>query len=568
MIRRTKKEGFTLIELLVSIAVLSVIMVVIGVTVWKIIDLSNDKKDKIMLSSIKIGAVDYINEFKQDDKYWFVDVNNTEIEYACTTVGMLINKGFLKEGVIGLKTDDNKIISKDTSIRVDRNKYTKVNNDFILFNDYVCEEISDIYVSFNVDGISNEGYSNWYNNDVTIDIKVSNLSQVGDYEYLYNGVKKEYTEENSISDKWKIIVDEQGENIDVCLNIIDLKDKQREFCLSDNNLVYNMDKERPSVPELSLNKNNNYELVSKNASDNVTDSSNLVYYLSNYVTGNKGNAVWGISSDYRVSNEVISSYVIDEAGNKSDVVTGKLNITNPETVESVKKYYCDVNGNYYDTYSEASNNCYYYGSGNVYEKTKYYCDNDSSREFDSANEAYNSCSYTETIETGYLCGEDECYYTNTFECRNNNGSFDWTVTGNSSTNHTCESAGYSGFEKIFYCDVKEPDVNECSSEAIGNVTTITYNCNYYCKGDVINDNYSSYSYYVCQLYGSYLDNKYDTRNEAEENCVVSESGTVSNKYYCSITNKYYGSQTEASTACSNRCSSGSYYDGGCYSFEK
>lgn len=560
MRKRTKKEGFTLIELLVTIVILGISVVLIGGIVLKINDLSNNKKNNIMLSSIKTSALDYTNEFKLEDKYWFVDSSSTDIEYACTTVGMLINKGFLNDNVIGLKIDNDKIISSDTSIRIDRNRNTKVYNDFVLFNESLCDEVADIEVAFTVNGTSNDGYSNWYNDDVTIGIIVNNLYFVQDYEYLYNDIKKSYHEENPLSENWNIKVDEQGKNIDICLNFIDIKDNKKKVCLSDNNQVYNMDKEKPNVPLLSLDKNSNYELVSKNASDNITARNDLVYYLSEYVNGSKGNAKWSISSDIRTSNELVSSYVVDEAGNKSDVVTGRLNISDSVNVTSVTKYYCEENEIYYDKESTASNNCYGYYDGTVIEKNIYYCDDGRGGEYFTESDAIEYCSYSEHIETDWLCLSGECYTEGIYECyEKSKGEYGWAyIRDGYGTDHTCAGAGYPGLTKIYTCT----SFPSCNTP--GELVNIYRECDYYCVGDYTYDNYSSYSVYECDLDGSTYDNYYT----AVSWCYESYSGNVVNKYYCSVTNKYYNSLSAANNACLNQCSKGTYYNGGCYSFEK
>ena len=152
---RKKDKGFTLIELLATVAIASVITAIGVFAVQKIIKTSETKKQEISIKNIVKSASQYTEEFKTLDKYWTkVGEEQPNIEYACTTVGMLINKGFLKKDVIGLEIEiDGKkeTVRETTSIKIDRDINTKVfNSEDVIFNSTECSETANIDLNFEV----------------------------------------------------------------------------------------------------------------------------------------------------------------------------------------------------------------------------------------------------------------------------------------------------------------------------------------------------------------------------------------------------------------------------------
>lgn len=553
------KRGFTLIELLAIVAILAFLLVVGTISVSSLISTSEEEGSKISESSIKNSATQYAIEFKQAEKFWFEDNVKTDIEYVCTTIGMLINKGFLKDDVLGLIIDDNKKIDKSTSIKIERNKNTKVYTEEVLFNTSTCDEPTDINISYTVSGESNAGYENWYKNDVTIEINVTNKSQIGSYNYMYNGKSKSYTETAKNKDNWKITVGEQGKNIDICMNIVDIKDREKLHCLSDNNLAYNMDKEKPSAPTLNLNKTGNYQIVANGSTDTITSNSNLTYYLSGNTetNNNKGQAVLSFSANDRFENKEIKAYAIDEAGNKSSTTIKILNIIDSIDTPIATKYYCSLNEKYYDNESYAKNNCTEEEDGEVSEITYWYCNDNPDKEYSSEDDAFEKCSYTEDDTFEGDCSPDGCYYITEYVCTVANHMWEQTGNPNKSTGHSCPS----GYVKDFNCD-SAPDPTPCNTPYEYDYVKVS--CSYVCQGSVTIDNYSSTTYYTCSL----DNNEYSNRVTAENNCWEEYEGTVTKKYYCSKTKKYYDTKEKANNACGKQCNSGTYYEGGCYSFNE
>lgn len=579
-----KKKGFTLIELLVTILIIAVTFTIAGFAIVGLIDTSEKQSKTISIKSVKSSANQYVSEEKGADKYWFGSNEDSNIEYACTTVGILINKGYLKEDVTNLEFEDKKI-DKDTSIRVERDKTTKVSKDEILFNDSECNETSTINISFEVSGSHNVGYDDWYNSDVTIKINADNTSQIGEYTYLVNGETGSVSEENAKDTNWKIKVGKEGKDIDVCVNVTSLRDKESTFCLSDENKKYNMDKTKPSVPIITLTENNGYQITSSGSTDNVTTSDKLLYYITEdsveMVSKNPESGSYINPVDTRTNLSIISSYVIDEAGNKSNVSERELVIKSSENRTSEKKYICSLyQNNYYNTESEAKAVCS--TTGTVSNETTYYCYSNPS--LSSVNYSYvaNNC-YEYGVITQSGGGSQRINYAVdgysniTYRC----ATGAWTVIDTDSSDYGCNNGIYDGYFISYTCTPNGIGTQSCSPN--NSTTYLPRSCTnycytyvdipvtYYCSLGYIVSSYSSpcytsgtvgsYTNYYCSLnnlsYGDY--------QSALNNC--SSQGSISNKYYCNLTNRYYNSENEAITACSNYCSSGTYYSNACYTFK-
>lgn len=607
---RKKDKGFTLIELLVTIAILTLVVSIAVVVVLNIMDSSEEKKNEIDITTVRKAANLYTEEFKLDEKYWSVDSSDSETEYSCTTIGMLINKGFLKEKIIGTKVNINeeeKTINRDTSIKIDRNKSTKVYTGEVLFNTAVCSEVADISVNFEVNGTKNDGYDNWYNNDVSIRVNATNTGLISDVDYTVQVGNDTERVINPVvngekTNNWNISIGEQGREIDVCLTITDRKDKTLKFCLSDANLEYNMDKEKPSTPTLVLNKNGDYELVSSGSRDNITSESELVYHFSENDDTSKGDAKYTIPVSTRYeTGKNINTFTVDEAGNKSDSATKNLVIKNSQTVSSSSKYFCSLDGSgiYYDTQAQATSSCTNrITNHSVTPKTVYTCSLNSN-EYTTQSNASSNCydTKTGTISSSYYCSSGgtrsgtTCTHTTT---QNGQKSFylqcsptanAWQAYDYSSTSYGCPS-GYS--KTSFTCGTCTKCGTSCSSH--GSTTSQTVSCTNYCS-----KTYSATRECYCALTGSssctascskttygtvgtktkytcsYNNQTYTNESQARSACAVSTSGTTSSTHYCNLTNKTYSTASEATNACTNYCapdvnntSRNPYYNGACY----
>ena len=78
---KNKRKGFTLIELLVTIAIMAFVVIISFTIIKSAIDRSKTESNNVTISSIAKSALTYTEEFKTQDKYWFIDSNNTNIEY-------------------------------------------------------------------------------------------------------------------------------------------------------------------------------------------------------------------------------------------------------------------------------------------------------------------------------------------------------------------------------------------------------------------------------------------------------------------------------------------------------
>ena len=586
---KNKRKGFTLIELLVTIAIMAFVVIISFTIIKSAIDRSKTESNKVTISSIAKSALTYTEEFKTQDKYWFIDSNNTNIEYACTTVGMLINKGILKDSVIGATLED-KTVDKDTSVLVKRDKNTKVYTDEILFNQEVCGEDATIEVSFDLFG--NKGNNDWYIEDVGVKINVTNVSQVDKNYTTYtivspNEGSKTATTNSKSGDEsdgtWSIKVANEGKDLDFCVNLKNLKDKYQTFCLSNSNKKYSMDKTKPTIPDLKLNKDtNNYYVVSNGSTDNVTSQDKLKYYFSEDSLSYIGSIDYKLDTSLRTKKE-LNVYVEDEAGNKSDKISKILNIIDSQTTNTtdVTRYICSFYDENYATDTEAKDNCHKTITGTVTSKKIYKCSLNNN-EYENNTTAKSKCkkttegtitSDTKTTDISTTVGGSCTYH---LLCT----SGTWMSTGQTCTNNGCP-AGYD--KSSFSCgdyggggscstpDATSSHTASCTNYCSGQRTTTTYYCSlgwtvssYYddCSSTTTG-NVTSFDRYYCSL----DDKNYSSNESASNSCSKVEEGTTSDKtmYYCSLTNKYYDSNNDAVNACTNYCSVGDYLSNGCYS---
>ncbi len=587
---KNKRKGFTLIELLVTIAIMAFVVIISFTIIKSAIDRSKTESNNVTISSIAKSALTYTEEFKTQDKYWFIDSNNTNIEYACTTVGMLINKGILNDSAIGATLED-KIVDKDTSVLVKRDKTTKVYTDEILFNQEVCGEDASIEVNFDLFG--NKGNNDWYIEDVGVKINVTNASQVDKnyttYTVVYpsEGSKTATTNSKSGDESdgtWSIRVGNEGKDLDFCVNLKNLKDKYQTFCLSDSNKKYSMDKTKPTIPDLKLNKDtNNYYVVSNGSTDNVTSQDKLKYYFSENDLSYIGSIDYKLDTSLRTKKE-LNVYVEDEAGNKSDKISKILNIIDSQTTNTtdVTRYICSFYDENYATDTEAKDNCYKTTYGDVSSKKIYTC-SIKEKEYEDENTAKGDCyettngtitSNTTTSNISTTVG-GSCTYD--LVCT----SGMWMSTGQSCTNNGCPSGydkssfscgDYGGGGSCSKQGATSSHTASCTNYCSGQIETTTYYCSIpgvYVSGP--NDNCSKTTYGDVTNFDRYycsLDKEnYSSYESASNSCFRVDEGTTSDKtmYYCSLTDKYYDSNNDAVNACTNYCSVGDYLSSGCYS---
>lgn len=364
-----KKKGFTLIELLITIGVLALISLIGIVTIIGLTKKSKEQSINLTVKNIKIASVDYINEFKKDNKYWYSIDNNQDVEYACVTVGQLINKGSLKDNVLNIKYNGN-TITKETSIMLKRNKNTLVLlEEDLEFNNTNCLDDGDINVSFTVDGTVGE--NNYYISSPKVTLSIVNDSQIDKEETNYKLINNTNTKTTKYQDN-TYIIEEEGKNINLCLDVYTNKGNNKSFCIKkDNEEKLKIDKTPPTEPKLLLNKNNEYYLLSNGSSDNLTNDTDIRYYIDNVPSNGSYTKVL----EETLTNKEIKVYTKDEAGNKSNTITKLLEITSSLTtnITTTTKYYCKENDTYYDNLEDAKSNCTKYIIVNYKVETEYCC---------------------------------------------------------------------------------------------------------------------------------------------------------------------------------------------------
>ena len=601
--RKSKKHkflgifGFTLIELLVTILIVALVGTVGFISIKAVIDNSKERSNTLNVTNIVKSARSYTEEFKTMDKYWFVDTSNTEEEYSCTTVGMLINKGFLKDSILDTIIDG-KNVTRDTSVSIKRNKNTKVNNnEDIVFNSPDCDELADIKMEFDISGET--GNPGWYIKDVNVKITVTNASQIDKDEEPSYVIKDDSgnvrdasvtSKENENGDNWQVKVGDEGRKLNLCVSVKNLKDKYQVYCLSDSNKEYNMDKTKPSMPNLVLNPtSNNYNIISNGSSDNVTNESNLKYFI-NY-DENLEEKEHPLGLDTRVIEKNVSTYVEDEAGNRSDSFVSILNITDSknDTPTSRIEYYCSLNNDSYNDEVSANNACNKTITGTVTNNTYYKCSfyDTKYNDYDSANSnctkiitgtiTRESNTHKETTTVGGSC-------TYSLVCTGTNDSNrKWCSTGQTCTDNGCPSGyskdsytcgSYGGGGSCSTQGATSSHTASCTNYCSKTVTTYSYYCsatNSYVSGynsdcsSTQRGNVSPIENYYCSLTNDY----YSSIDDANSNCVKREVGSVSNGtiYTCPLDNKDYDTNDKAVSACTNYCSTGKYYSNSCYDFK-
>lgn len=584
-----KDKGFTLIELLVTILILSLTAIVGFIAVKSIMERSKEQSNELNIKSIVTSARSYTEEFKNEDKYWFID-NQADIEeYSCTTVGMLINKGFLKESILNTIIDE-KNVTKDTSVLIKRDINTKVNNDTdIIFNSASCNEDASIKVNFSI--LSEVEETGWFINDVNIKIVIENSSQINREDTTYFVKENHNVKDAIISEKkgnegqnWDVKVGNEGVNLDLCINVVTLKDKTLSYCLSETTNKYKMDKTKPNIPTLALiAENNNYNIISSNASDNITSNNDLKYYITYDETLNEKEHL--LDGKIRINNKEVSTYVVDEAGNKSDVVTKILNIDDSKNANTISKteYYCSLDSNIYTNENDASSNCSKLTIGTVSSDIYYTCSYNNTK-YSTYDSAYTNCTktttgtitekpHTTTEKTtvsgsctySLLCTDGAWYSTN-HACTNNGcpsgySKVDWSCGDPGLGTSPCSTAGATSSKTVSctnYCSKSTTTYTYYCSLGY-NVSGFYSNCSKTTRGDVSNK-----TRYYCDLNNSI----YDDNSDAINSCKETENGTVSNKtkYTCPLNNTDYDENDLATNACTNYCSSGTYYNNSCYSF--
>ncbi len=506
---KVHSKGFTLIELLITIAVIGIIstigIVVVTNTTKKAKEVSYNASYNLLERASKL----YATELKNQNKYWFQDDSDPNVEYSCISMLMLINKGYFKESDIeALKPD----ITKDTLIRVSRDITTKVLSAKIILDDDSCIEGFQPNVTFTPSG---DVKNNWYRN-LNVEIAVSG-SNIDYYEYyIKNNGSKLSSKTQTGATNVNVPITINSNKLNVCVNVYSLKETTSKEICSNN---YQFDNEPPSAPNISFSSN--YNVNFSGSTDNL--SKNITYHYSK----NNKDFSSGSSLIRQTSDTQIYAYAEDYAGNISSVSQKKLNIESSTggTVSHTEtnKYYCSYTKKYYDTYSEANNACYV-----VTEKTvtktatgKYKCSLYPNKTYTTKNLAENDCTTEDTNAKihNYKCpngttqNTKNCIIkktnvTETFDisCDKSNPGYIWLGIGWPAG---CPGVGY--YQYLNGSALKDDEVS-CGSSTVGVAHIVRSGFQPYCNDGEGDCNYFCYtdSVTICDSSSSCKNIQYNT----------------------------------------------------------
>lgn len=256
-----KKNGFTLIELLATLLIICLITTIAVITIKDNIENTKDKAQKLTQNALFQASSAYVAEYKTNSTDWYTEYikedtsyKETGNEYACTTIQMLIDKGYLKNNIIDAKTNES--INHNTQIQVIRNKTTKVIFKKVIMSSQVCKELDSVIpsVMFTPDG------SNLvYKPTVTI-TAITGESNVKSMTYYIKKDNNKYQEVTTTSDLGEITIEEiDGENIKVCANVTNGIDvSSGEVCSN----YFNVDNTPPKIDKIeNINGSNNINIT-------------------------------------------------------------------------------------------------------------------------------------------------------------------------------------------------------------------------------------------------------------------------------------------------------------------
>lgn len=257
MKRNKKIKGFTLFELL---AVLMIIAILATLGIFIFTNVTNEVSavaNSVSKESIEEAALTYVKEFKNEDRFWYVDEKDNSIEFTCTTVKQLINTGFLPNNLVSTETGEK--IPDLTTIKVQRNS-NKVLISEITLDTIECDNAPpSAKITFSGTTFTDKEGNTWYNTkeDAALKIEpVTGISGIAEYEYYIkdtNGnkktIEKGYEEkiyESKIIDVIGTYSNNYGKAVKVCAKLRNGNDiENEEICET-----VNIDFTNPTKPTL------------------------------------------------------------------------------------------------------------------------------------------------------------------------------------------------------------------------------------------------------------------------------------------------------------------------------
>ena len=224
---KINKNGFTLVELLATIVVLGILITITIYIATNVINRSKEKSYLVTINEIEKNAGNYLTENK-DRLFYLTDINN-EYEYQCITVENLIDYGYIANDVTKSKVSNDKYVSKDDYIYIERDIFNKTITKSLYTGTNIDKEVicnKAILATGDIAFISNPNFNEWSRSkEIKIIYKIRNIKDqrtINDYMFThsYDG-ESIYDEKNdTFSDNTKTKIIEAKSNGKLDGNII------------------------------------------------------------------------------------------------------------------------------------------------------------------------------------------------------------------------------------------------------------------------------------------------------------------------------------------------------------
>ena len=548
MKHRKRKEGFTLIELLVTIGILSIIVIIVGVIVFSNIGNSKEKSTKITMNSIKEIAIAYALE-ESENIMWDDEsngVSDEDKEFTCTTIQHLINKGYLKNNLVN--AENGKKIDSKQFIKITKDEYSVMTSSIDSSEISSCDNkeidfniiIEGLYKDFDV---QNE---RWYYDGTdekvktTLVVNAADSSRIKDYSFnikladenirvskdnINNDGNKFYIE---LSDKLTDSIKNNGKDIEVCGNISNRNDLSSNKCEN-----VNVDFVKPTC-------------TIDGESTTWTNSNRTISWVCNDAQSGCEPLYDGSSKSFTATTKTsqIDSYTIkDKVGNATTCNSKEINVYVDKTPPT-----CTDRGDSEEWTN--SNRTIYWECEDIDSE----CDpdhNGSSKTFTTTTKTSQIDSYTIKDKAGNII---ECpsrtadvYVdkakptTPTLSLSLNNG---YVITANSSTDNytatgeikyylTVNGTTYNGtngavntLASSYRTSTSGITISAYSEDKAGNKSDVISKT--FVVKDAQTETPTGNTTYVCSITGA----QYDDYWTAYNNCVGTDQGTFTERYYC------------------------------------
>ena len=252
---RKKSGGFTLVELLATIAILSLVSVIVMYTATNIIDNAKKKSYVVTINNIQKESGTYVLE-NDRNIVWLGD--GSDYLYQCVTVQNLIDMGYFDNDILDSKVSDDRNVLANDYIYIEKDKVTKVITRQILLYDENTEfdGLCGDYVNAKGNILFDVPIGWATSKEITITYRLDDSISVGDstnYRYGYDFLNdtEKYTSYGFTTLKTatrKITVFDEG------TIYADIKGKDDEHVFSDSVDVGQIDTLGPNITDNASNE--------------------------------------------------------------------------------------------------------------------------------------------------------------------------------------------------------------------------------------------------------------------------------------------------------------------------